>query len=166
MDEQLRETPDGNGSGCLCASLPDLAVVHMGTEDGADERVFATLETVCDHGGDLWWLYLSRCSACGQNWMVAQEERIYDDYYLRRLDPAGARAITAEQSWPDEFITYERVLKIGRALSWPFTYLDGLSPALVDTVKDLRRERPEISILEIAHLLGIPPGCAAQLLSV
>jgi len=163
MDERSYDTPDETGSSCFCASLPDLAVVHMGG-DGTDERVFATFEIARDHGGDLWWLYLSRCSACGQDWMVAQEERIYDDYYLRRLDPAVAQRIVTEQVWPDEFITYERVLKIGRTMSWPFTYLERLSPALVDTAKDLRRERPEITVLEIAHLLGVPPGCAAQLL--
>lgn len=153
------------GPACLCAALPDLAVVRMGW-DGMDERVFATLEPVCDHGGDLWWLYLSRCSACGQNWMIAQEERIYDDYYLRRVDAATAREITSEQQWPDEFITYERVLKIGRTLSSPYTYLDSLSPALIDTARELRKARPDINVLEIAHLLGIPPGCAAQLLSI
>lgn len=49
---------------CCCHSLADLAVVPMGG-DGLDERVFATLEKICDHGGDLWWLYLSKCSACG-----------------------------------------------------------------------------------------------------
>jgi len=153
------------GKACLCAFMPDLAVVPMGG-DGLDEQVFASLEIVRDHGGALWWLYLSRCSACGQDWMVAQEERIYDDYYLRRLDREAAERIVAAGEWPDAFITYERVLKIGRSLSRLFTYLDPLSPALIDTARDLREARPDISILEISHLLGIPPGCAAQLFSV
>lgn len=164
MDHDQPNVSDKSESRCLCASLSDLAVVRMGW-DGLDDRVFVTIEKICDHGGDQWWLHLERCRACGQHWMVAQEERIYDDYYLRRLDQTAARKITDAQIWPDEFITYERVLKIGRALSSPCAFADSLSSALVCTVQDLRRERPDISILEIAHLLGIPPGCAAQLLS-
>jgi len=149
---------------CLCTTLPDLAVVRMGW-DGLDERIFATIDVVCHHGGNQWWLHLDRCNACGQHWMVAQEERIYDDYYLRRLGPEAAREITDEGRWPDEFITYERVLRIGRTLSGAYTYLDPLSPALIDTVRDLRLARPDINVLEIADLLGIPPGNAARLLS-
>jgi hypothetical protein len=133
--------------------------------DGLDELVFSTIERVCNHGGDLWWLYMSRCCACGQNWMIAQEERIYDDYYLRRLDAAQAEGILSERRWPDEFITYERVLRIGRTLGRACTYFDPLSPALVDTANDLRKARPGINVLEIADLLGIPPGNAALLLT-
>jgi hypothetical protein len=148
--------------GCRCASLADLAVVPMGG-DGLDERIFATLENVRDHGGALWWLYLSKCGACGQHWMIAQEERIFDDYYLRRLDAAQAREIVSGGRWPEEFVTYERVLRIGRALSRPWIYLDDLSPALIATVQDLRKARPEITLNEIAHLLGVAPGHAARL---
>jgi hypothetical protein len=133
--------------------------------DGLDEQVFATLEPVCDHGGDLWWLYLSRCAACGQNWMIAQEERIYDCHYLRRLDAAQAQGIISEGCWPGELITYERVLKIGRTLGHPFTYLDRLSPTLIQTASDLRQVRPDITAEEIADLLGVAPGNAAQLLT-
>lgn len=155
-------TEDAKGR-CCCPSLPDLAVVPMGG-DGLDELVFSTVERVCNHGSDLWWLYMSKCSACGQSWMIAQEERIYDDYYLRRLDAAQAQGVLSEGRWPGEFITYERVLRIGRTLSHAFTYFDPLSPALVHTVNDLRKARPDINVLEIADLLGIPPGNAALLL--
>lgn len=108
---------------CCCPSLADLAVVPMGG-DGLDERVFATLENIRDHGGELWWLYLSKCSACGQDWLVAQDERIYDNFYLKRLSPTEARTIADDNRWPDAFITYERVLRLGRTLSQPWTFLD------------------------------------------
>ena len=139
---------------CQCASIRDLAAIPMGG-DGLDERVFATVENIRDHGGDLWWLHLSKCCVCGQNWMVAQEERIFDEYFLRRLDDATARQISVEGRWPAEFLTYERVLKIGRTLSQPCIFFDALSSALVWTVKDLRNERPEITVDEIAYLLGV-----------
>jgi len=165
MEGSADNAPCKAGEGCCCSTLSDLAVVRMGW-DGLDERVFATLERVLDHGGDLWWLYLSQCSICAQHWMIAQEERIYDDYFLRRLDAAQAQAIIAHARWPDEFITYERVLKLGRTLSSPYTYVEALSPGLVDTAKDLRRARPEITVEEIADLLGISPRHAARLLGI
>ena len=149
---------------CECASIRDLAAIPMGG-DGLDERVFATIERVRDHGDALWWLHLSKCSVCGQNWMVAQEERIFDEYFLRRLNDAEARQIGAEGQWPAEFLTYERVLKIGRTLSQPCIFFDALSPSLVWTVEDLRKERPDITVDEIAHLLGVTPKNAARLLA-
>jgi hypothetical protein len=132
--------------------------------DGLDERVFATLERIRDHGGDLWWLYLSKCSDCGQHWLVAQDERIYDNFYLKRISPAQARGIIVDTHWPDNFMTYERVLRLGRTLGQPWTFLDPHSPALVWTAEDLLKERPDIKVEEVAYLLGIEPEAAARLL--
>lgn len=133
--------------------------------DGLDERVFATLETVRNHGGDQWWLYLSKCGICGQYWMVAQEERIFDDYFLRRLDETTATQIADEGRWPAEFLTYEAVLNVGREMSKPCVFLEPLASSLVWTAEDLRRERPDISVEEIASLVGVSPEHAARLLA-
>ena len=108
--------------------------------------------------------YLSTCTQCSQNWLVAQDERIYDNYYLRRLSAEASVAIIEHGQWPDEFITYERVLRLGRTLSKPWTWLDPRSPSLVWTAEDLKRERPDISIAEIADLLAISEADAARLL--
>ncbi|TPG04332.1 hypothetical protein EAH84_15455 [Sphingomonas oligophenolica] len=114
--------------------------------DGLDERVFETIENVREHGGDAWWLHLSRCRACGQHWMIAQEERIFDEDFLRRLDADEASRISIEGEWPAEFLTYERVLETGHALGVrPCIFMDRLAPSLVWTVEDLKRERPDIS---------------------
>ena len=147
---------------CLCSSLAEVAVVPMGC-DGLDERVFATLENVCKHGGDQWWLAAYRCNACAQSWMVAQEERIFDDYFMRRLDEAEVRAIAAGR-WPDDFLTYERVLIVGNRLSTPCRFLDPLSPSLIFTAHDLVDARADITLDEIAFLLGIAPDHAELLL--
>jgi len=149
---------------CWCHSLADLAVVPMGG-DGFDERLFASLERMREHGGAQWWLYLSRCGACGQDWLVAQDERIYDNYYLKRLSPSEAREVAEANRWPDDFITYERVLRLGRRLAQPWTFLDPRSPSLVWTAEDLLKERPGITIDEIAYLLAIEPEAASRLLS-
>ncbi len=147
---------------CCCRSLDDLAIVPMGG-DGLDERVFATLEEIKKRGGDQWWLYVSACRVCTQHWMIAQDERIYDNYYLRRLSTGILREIIDQERWPDEFMTYERVLKLGRTMSKPWTFINPRSPALICTAEDLRRERPNISLEEIAYLLAIPVEQAASL---
>ncbi|WP_325230356.1 hypothetical protein [Sphingobium sp.] len=148
---------------CYCGSLPDLAVVPMGS-DGLDERVFASFERLVEHGGDQWWLYVSNCHRCSQDWMIASDERIYDNHYLRRITPSVRQAAVENGRWPDEFMTYEQVLRIGRTMSTPWTFLDRRSPGLVWTAEDLRREKPDISFAEIAYLLGIPEPDAVRLL--
>ena len=149
---------------CECITLSDVAVVPMGGE-GRDARVFATLHRVCEHGGAQWWLYLSTCDACGQNWLVAQEERIFDDYFLKRLGATEAGQIVVEGRWPVEFRTYERVLTVGHALSHPCRFVDPLAASLVWTVQDLRKERPEITSDEIARLIGVAATEVDQMLA-
>lgn len=134
--------------------------------DGLDERVFATFENVVDQGGDAWWLYLSKCRTCGQNWMIAQEECIFDEYFLRRLTVVEAKCISVDAEWPVEFLSYERVLRTGHALGIrPCVFLERLSPSLVSTAEDLRKERPDISVEEIAVLIGVSATQAKQLLA-
>lgn len=147
---------------CLCASLPDLAAVPMGG-DGWDERVFATIDVVQDHGSDLWWLYLARCHGCAQHWMIAQEERIFDIYFLRRVNDAVSEGIKRGE-WPEDFLTYERVLETGHGFARPCVFLDPLAGSLQSSVEDLRAARPTITIAEIARLLGVTPRHALRLL--
>lgn len=157
----MHETP----SHCCCASLPDLAAVPMGG-DGLDERVFATVENVVDQGGKAWWLYLSLCRACGQHWMIAQEERIFDEYFFRRLTVEEAKLISIDAEWPVEFLSYERVLRTGHALGIrPCVFLERLSPSLVWAAEDLQKERSDISVDEVAVLLGVNATQAKQLLA-
>jgi hypothetical protein len=132
--------------------------------DGFDERVFESLEQIVEHGGDRWWLYVSNCLKCSQSWMIAQDERIYDIYYLRRLTPTAYQAIVEHAHWPEEFLKYEHVLRLGRTLSEAWTFLDSRSPSLIWAAEDLRRERPDISVDEIANLLAISVPDAARLL--
>ena len=136
----------------------------MGCDD-LDQRFFATVDIVREHGGDQWWLYLSECGRCGQFWMVAQEERIFDDYFLRRLTAEQAQDIVGEGHWPTDFITYERVLKVGMRLSRPCIFLEAMAPSLIWTAQDLRKERPDMSVEEIAELIGVRPAAVRRLLA-
>ena len=100
------DTPD-----CECGRLEDPAVVGMGHHEG----VFRTLDEVRHRGSPWWWVLSFRCRACGQDWLVASEERQNDVYILRRLDEATAARIAAENVWPPDFDRYETLLEIGRA---------------------------------------------------
>jgi hypothetical protein len=99
---------------CCCPELDDLAVIGMGDPDGLDDRMVSTFDRVEDHGGEQWWLYASTCSVCGQNWMVAQDERIHDNYVLKRIDAAVMQKIVQSSHWPQDFLRYEDVLRLER----------------------------------------------------
>jgi hypothetical protein len=98
--------------------------------------------------------------------MIAQEERIFDEHFLRRLTVDEANRISAQAEWPVEFLTYERVLKTGHALGIrPCIFLERISPSLVWTAEDLRRERPDMAVKEISLLLGVTEEQAKRLLA-
>lgn len=129
-----------------------------------DALVFATFKRIEEHGGDQWWLYISTCRVCAQDWMVAQDERIYDNFYLRRISAQTKQEIVEWALWPDEFLTYEKVLRLGRAMGQVCAFYDPASPALVTTAAELRRERPDISVAEIGDLLGLSVAHVVSLL--
>lgn len=151
-----------DGRSCSCEALDDFAVVPMGGE-GLDERVFATLKEVHKHGGEQWWLYVSTCQTCDQSWMIAQDERTHDNFYFKRLEPEGLMLIL-EGDWPDDFLTYEQVLRLGVEAGRTCRFFDPLDSSLVWTVEDLRRQRPAITAEEIAYLLAVPVAVADKLI--
>lgn len=158
MDPKLPSPKD-----CCCRALADFAIVPMGGI-GLDELVFASFKERARHGGEQWWLSVSTCLACRQDWMIASDERIYDNYYLRRLPPASLTEITEFDWWPDEFLTFEKLMMLGKATGRYWRFVESRSPALIASAEDLRRERPEITIEEIANLLAIPNDQATDLL--
>ena len=141
---------DGEHAACHCSTLGDFAVVAMGDSEGGDVRVLATFECIADHGGDQWWLYVSRCSVCGTDWMIAQEEQIHDNFYLKRLLPETMRAIVEQGQWPVDFLQFEDVIKLGPDNHKFAQFLDPND--LTDTVKELMEARSEISAAEISYL--------------
>lgn len=142
-----------HGSQCECNALRSVDVIPMGC-DGRDERFFATVDRLVDHGGRQWWLYLSRCNSCEQHWLVAQEERIYDDFFIQRLNREEAEAILTNGHWPSSFQTYEDVLATGMQLSRACVFFDSMAGSLVWTVEDLLEESPNMGDPRIAELLG------------
>lgn len=68
---------------CPHPGMPDLATVPMAPEMPG----FVELVRVKDRGMPYWWLWAGYCPVCGQDWLVAQEERMNDFVALRRLTP-------------------------------------------------------------------------------
>ena len=153
---------DSVGQSCECSTLSYFAVVGMGDSEGRDQRIFATLEEVAKHGGDAWWLYASRCSACGQEWMVAQDERIHENFYLKRLTDAEMKAIAQQGAWPPDFLRFEDVIRLGPEHKQVARFFD--TNDLTDTVKELMEARSDISASEIAYLFVVSEREAERLM--
>jgi hypothetical protein len=144
---------------CECGRLDNPAVIGMGHH----EEVFRTLDRLRHRGSPWWWFLAFRCRACGQDWLVASEERQNDVYILRRLDSATAERIARENVWPSDFDRYETLLEIGRAAGHAVRFFDVADSPLLHTITDLAKERPGIRVSELASLLNLDPAVATEL---
>ncbi len=126
------------------------------------EKVFEPLEVIASYGPTKWWLYISRCDRCHTSWLVAQDDRIYDEFFMKRLTDVEVKKAKAGQ-WPELFQRYEEVLSVGRTTSNPPRFLDPMAASLIWTAEDLLRERPDIRPDEIAHILGLSDKHAKRL---
>jgi hypothetical protein len=147
---------------CECPTIPDLGAVPMGAEFYF-EKVFETLEQKLEFGPDKWWLYLSKCRCCQTVWLIAQDDRIHDDYFMVRSSDTELAEAQAGR-WPQQFQTYEDVLATGRKLSNPPQFCDPMAGSLQWTAEDLLKERHNISAKEIGYLLGLSDKHASALL--
>lgn len=148
-----------SGSECNCATLAGLAVVPMGEHEG----VFDTLSEVRRRGMPWWWLGCAECRACGQVWLIAQEERQNDIFIMRKLDADAGYQLVSNDVWPTDFDRFERLLEIGRDSGHRVSFVDPLGDSsLIDTAGDLAQERPGIRVSELASLLALPPALAAE----
>jgi hypothetical protein len=146
---------------CLCASLSDVIVVDMGDES---EKVFASLLEVKKRGQPYWWLSVYQCYVCEQSWLVAQEERQNDVMCLQKLAPATMQNVLNNGQWPAIFDHYESLLRLGIEAGKSVRFLDPLnSKSLYWTISDLSKDRPGISISQIAELLNLDLDLAEEL---
>lgn len=141
---------------CECIALPDLADLGMG-EDASDTAL-RTLEQRAVRGPPLWWLAAYQCSECGQRWLLAQESRINDVFFLKRLSLEEGEQLFEEEQWPGDFDKFETLLRLGRERGHRWTVVDPLDPldfSLSGTAADLARERPGIRVSELAELFNL-----------
>ena len=137
---------------CGCASLVDIGVIDMG--DTAD--TFDHFEQIAERGEPYWWLTAARCLVCHTEWLVAQEERQNDILVVRRLTASELSRIVGDNVWPADFDLYETLLRIGRAAGYAVRWADPINDSSLEwTIADLARQRPGISVGELAELLGL-----------
>lgn len=145
---------------CECIAIPHTAVLSMADPGRALEH-FVELRA---RGEPYWWLHLSRCSACGGMWLVAQEERQNDVFILRRLEEHQASEVLEQDAWPPDFDRYETLLRLGKAAGHAVRFLDPVGDSSLRwTIRDLARERPGIRLSELADLLNLDAETATIL---
>ena len=151
------------GENCHCSAVRDQDNIEMGG-DWFFEKFFATLTKLASPPTNQWWLYISRCNACSTNWLVAQEERIHDEFYVERISDHAVQQAKAG-TWPDRFQTYADVLDMGVKLGVSKArFLEPMSGALQVTVEELLQTVPKINAEEIGLKLGIEPQHAQLLI--
>jgi len=148
---------------CECPKIRDMSAVPMGG-DFYFEKVFESFLRETEFGHEKWWLYISTCAVCQTHWLIAQDDRIYDDFFMKRIDAQEVNDAKAGR-WPPTFGTYENVLALGRKVSNPPRFFDKFAASLIWTVQDLRKERSNITATEIAYLLGLSENHTARLLA-
>lgn len=158
LEEYIRQSAPLS---CQCITLADTAWSHMGSERA--KAVFATLKRARNFGDPLWWLHLDQCKSCRQYWLVAQEERQNDIFCFKRLASEEGLQIRKTNIWPEHFKTYEELLVLGRDNGCRVSFIDPLNDSsLIHTTLDLARNRPGISVSEIASLLNIDHDLAVE----
>jgi hypothetical protein len=138
---------------CECITLPDLADLGMGEE--ATSIALRTFETQARQGPALWWLSAEQCTECEQWWLMATDSRLNDVFLLKRLSPKEGEQILKEHQWPEDFDSFEKLLRLGRARGHNWRFMDPLDPSLIWTAAGLARERPGIGVAELAKLLNL-----------
>jgi hypothetical protein len=143
--------------------LPDFAVVALGEAEGRDQALHQALKNLRDFGREKHWLYLAQCKVCDQHWMVAQEDRIHDNIYLKRLTAPAACEILEFGAWPSDFLKFEDVIRLGPDNGSFSVFLD--PHAHLVTIKQLVEERRDISAADVAYLLCLSEKEAGMLMA-
>ena len=132
---------------CRCALFKDTDV-----DDFSIYSPIFRFKPLAKRGQPQWWLSLSRCSDCGQNWLVAQEERLNDVYVIKRLTSQDANAAVTGQ-WPSDLDRYEDLLVIGKSHGHAARYAEPMEtlPICIDLIG----QNPDIKAETIADLLNV-----------
>lgn len=137
---------------CHCIEISDLAVIDMGNESN---ELLETINRILDRGEPYWWLYLSKCESCNQYWLVGQEERHNDVFCLYRLNNFQSEDIINNKNWPVLFNDYTFLLSMGYKAGKSVRFVDPINSSLLNTIEDLAREQPQITLSEISKLLNL-----------
>ena len=112
-------------------------------------------------GAPWWWLDYRRCLDCGQDWLVAQEERLNDIYVVKRLTASEANQIINLNAWPSRLQTYEELLIIGKSAGHSARYFD--AEETLPIAIDLVSQRLSMTNAELASLVNVSMQAAVLL---
>ncbi len=82
---------------------------------------------------------------------------------MRRLEPEIAERVLKDDAWPQDFDRYETLLRLGLEAGKRWRFVDPLNSSLPWTAADIAKERPGISVSEIAELLNLDPDLAKKI---
>lgn len=108
-----------------------------------------------------WWSWAGVCDHCGQHWLV---ERMYDVNLLRKLSDAEAAVLHEQDAWPADFDRDAAVIEIGKVRGQVVRFHDPVDSSLVEIVRDLLVERPDLDRVAVAALLDLTEADAAAVL--
>ena len=126
--------------GCKCCTIPNRGSVGMG--DWA-QKVFVGHKMA--PGGRPWHRVMS-CTACPEEWLIAEDDLIYDHWILERVGGPGL---------PDTH-TYRGLLKAAKASSASVRFSDPENSVMLRAaIEDLAKETPRITLTDLVDLLPI-----------
>lgn len=140
---------------CECITVADFDILDEGDERWRHVRDSIFLVIVKNPDQPNWQLLLGKCKQCSQYWLIAEEFSINDIELLKRLDNAVADKIIQKNEWPEHFKTLEELLAIGKLNDRSVRFVDYVARGLIEAVQELKKDRPNITLAEIAFLLNI-----------
>ena len=146
---------------CECITLSDLAVTCIGSD--LDIQILKSIKQVKLFGELCWWLSLDICQNCHQYWLIAQESKQNDVNLFRRLTKSESDNIIEYNKWPKYFRRFEELLILGKESGASVIFIDPMNSFLSTSIVDLVKDRPDISVSEIALLLNLRLNLAIDL---
>lgn len=137
---------------CCCEAWGVSALVELRVETIESLKV---LHPFTGYDPAHWWRCHTRCQVCGARWLVAADLRVHDNYLLRRLSDDELYDIESRGAWPRDYETFEELLAVQADQGKVCRFVDEQDGSLLDTVEDLLRENPAITVARIAYLLNI-----------
>ncbi len=147
-----RILPELQDTTCLCSKMLNLADIGIFEA----QRILDLQSELKRYGPSKWWLSCRRCNECEQTWLVGEEARINDVIFFKRIDQDTTSKIVKSYTWPNLFMTYEELLRLGKTRGRSVWYEDPEnSMELIYTIIDIAKERPDIHAYEFTEFLPI-----------
>ncbi|SHM91978.1 hypothetical protein [Roseibium suaedae] len=124
---------------CSCQLEPSRKVSLMGRKPAYLEQVER-----CVNGK--FWLHRFRCNSCGDKWLMAAEEIIYDTWIIER----------ESELIPDIFLTYQDLMEFNKSTGIQIRYENPyISMEIPSAIQILKEEDKSISNERLSNIIGV-----------